>query len=86
LAKVMVNMQRAHPVVCLEAIDVATRRVSEWRVETVSVPVLAAVVAGDDCAFAKRRLVASIAEDVVALVVLESEVIRLLIVTTTARM
>jgi hypothetical protein len=78
-------MQRAHPVVCLEAVHIATRWVSKWRVEAVSVPVLAAVVAGDDCALPKRRLVASKAEDIVALVVLKSEVVRLLVMTTTAK-
>jgi hypothetical protein len=85
LAKVVINMQRAHPVVCLEALHIATRWVSKWRVEAVSVPVLAAVVAGDDCALPKRRLVASKAEDIVALVVLKSEVVRLLVMTTTAK-
>lgn len=84
-AKRVINMQRAHPVACLDAIRIATGWVSKRRIEAVSVPVLAAVVAGNDCTPPKGRLIASVAEDTVAFVVLELEVIRLVVVTATAK-
>jgi hypothetical protein len=85
LAKVVVNVQRTHPIAGLEAVRVATWWVSKRRIEAVSVPVLATVVAGNDGTLSQRRLVASVAEDTVALTVLESEVIRPFVMCATAR-
>lgn len=53
-AKVLVNMERTHPVTLLETVLVAIWRICEWRVEAVKMPVLAAEVACDDRAFAQR--------------------------------
>lgn len=85
LTKVVISVQRTHPVTSLDAVGIATRRVSEWRVQAVGVPVLAAVVAGNDGTLSQRGLVTSKAEDAVALAVLEPEVVRLVIVSATAR-
>ena len=49
----MIDVQGTHPVAGLDASRVATWWVSKRRVEAVSVPVLAAVVACDDGAFPK---------------------------------
>ena len=57
----MVNVQRTHPVASLDAIRVATWWVSKRRVEAVGVPVLVAVVAGNDITLSEGRLVASVA-------------------------
>jgi len=86
LAEVMVNVQRTHPVAGLDTSRVATWRVSKRRVEAVSVPVLAAVVASNNDTLSEGRLVASITKDVVALAVLEFVVIRSLVVSATARL
>lgn len=57
----MINVQRTHPVAGLDASRVATWWVSKRRVEAVSVPVLAAVVACNDSTLSEGRLVASVA-------------------------
>ena len=49
-------------------------------------PVLAAVVAGNDSTLSEGRLVASVAKDTVALAVLEFVVIRSFVVSATARL
>lgn len=51
-AKILVNVKRTHPVALLETVLVAIRRICEWRVEAVKVPVLAAEVACNYRAFA----------------------------------
>jgi len=48
LAELVIDVQGTHPVAGLDASRVATWWVSKRRVEAVSVPVLAAIVAGDD--------------------------------------
>jgi hypothetical protein len=86
LAELVVDVQWTHPVASLDAVGVATWWVSKRRVEAVCVPVLAAIVAGNDNALSKGRLVASIAYDTVALAVLEFVVVRPLVVSATARL
>lgn len=86
LAELMVNVQRTHPVASLDASRVATWWVSKRRVKAVSVPVLAAVVAGNDSTLSEGRLVASVAKDTVALAVLEFVVIWSVVVSATTKM
>ena len=86
LAELMVNVQGAHPVVGLNAIRVATWRVSKRRVEAVRMPVLAAVVACNDSTLSQRRLVASVAKYTVALAVLEFVIIWPVVVSAAARL
>lgn len=50
--KLLIGMQRAHPVVHLLAVLVQRRWVCKRRVQTVEMPVLSTVVTGDDCALA----------------------------------
>lgn len=54
LAKVVVHVQRTHPVASLAAESITSRRVCQWRIQAVEVPVLAAIVTGDDGTSAKR--------------------------------
>ena len=82
----MVGVQRTHPVAGLDTIRVAAWWVRKRRVEAVGVPVLAAVVAGNDSTLSERRLVASVAQDTVALAILELVVIWPLVVSATARL
>ena len=82
----MVGVQRTHQVAGLDTIRVAAWWVRKRRVEAVGVPVLVAVVAGNDSTLSERRLVASVAQDTVALAVLELVVIWPLVVSATARL
>ena len=54
LAHLVINVQWTHPVVHLLALDSTSRRVGEWQVQTVEVPVFAAVVAFDNGALPTR--------------------------------
>lgn len=81
----MINVQRTHPVASLDAVRVATWRVGKRRVEAVCVPVLAAVVAGNDSTLSEGRLVASVAQDTISLAVLQLVVIWSVVVSATAR-
>lgn len=82
----MINVQRTHPVASLDTSRIATWWISKRRVEAVSVPVLAAVVAGNDSTLSEGRLVTSVAEDTVALAVLEFVIIWSVVVSATARL
>lgn len=66
----MVGVQWAHPVVNLLAIETSCRRVCEWRVQAVEVPILATKVALDDGPRALRRLATIVTQDGVALAIL----------------
>ena len=85
-AELVVDVQGTHPVAGLDASRVATWWVSKRRVEAVGVPVLAAVVAGNDDSLSEGRLVAGVAKDTISLAVLEFVVIRSFVVSATARL
>lgn len=82
LAELVVCVKWTHPVTSFEAKMIAVRWVCEWRIYTIQMPALAAVIATDNWALAEGGLVAGVAQHAVALVVLQFEIVGLFIKTT----
>lgn len=82
LAELVVCVKWTHPVTSFEAKMIAVRWVCEWRIYTIQMPALAAVIATDNWALAEGGLVAGVAQHAVALVVLQFEIVGLFIKAT----